>query len=272
MAKRKRSRDKSGRFISEFTTAHQDVALAKRQPASTRTFNINEILEMVLLKLPTRDLLLSQRVCRTWRNTSVLSTHIRRALFLEPAPCGDISYIDWRLDDRGYYSSSVCNLHLGEHLRGPDKTSPPQRYPAHWGKTRGDASEYRIFVNPLLTPIFPVLSETGVYFEETLEDLSAAVKRPEASWRGMTITQPPINCMALEWDSEDSDGDWLVQPIVKAQGSTGICMAGLFDRLVGIGRPAWIQGSDEWETWGGLEDLGKICVSSASSSTRASTK
>ena len=79
----------------------------------------------------------------------------------------------------------------------------------------------------------------------------------------MTFTQPPINCMSLEWDSEDSEGDWSVQAFVKAQGSRGICMAGLFDRLMGIGRPAWIQGRDEWEEWGGAEDFGKICAKSS---------
>lgn len=215
---------------------------------------------MILLRLPTKDLLLSQRVCRAWRNACETSVQIRRALFLEPASCGNISYIDWRLDDRGYYNTNVCNLGLGEHLRGPDKTSPPQRYPAHWGKTRTDAGDYRIFVNPLLTSLFPVLSETGIYFEETLEDLPATVNRSEASWKGMTFTQPPINCMSLEWDSEDAEGDWSVQAFVKAVGSKGICMAGLFDRLMGIGRPAWIQGRDMWEAWRGVEDLEKICV------------
>lgn len=80
-----------------------------------------------MLELPTQDLLLAQRVCKTWRSLIVSSIHLRRALFLEPVRCGDISYIDWRLDDKNFYDENHAQLGLGEHLRGPERDEKPRR-------------------------------------------------------------------------------------------------------------------------------------------------
>ncbi|KAK3619616.1 hypothetical protein LTR56_023901 [Elasticomyces elasticus] len=50
-----------------------------------RLFGIAELLEKILLGLPLRDLLLSQRVCRTWCGSVKQTSLIRRALFLKPS-------------------------------------------------------------------------------------------------------------------------------------------------------------------------------------------
>jgi len=144
-------------------------------------FNTAELLEAVLLNLPMKDLLLSQRVRRSWQALIITSLHLQRALFLLPAACGDISYIDWRLDDKDLYEEAGAQLNLGEHLRGPDRSQPPRVYEGHWGRTREDAEKYRVFVNPLLSKCFPVLARGGIYWQEKLGDLPEPFQRVEAS-------------------------------------------------------------------------------------------
>ena len=46
----------------------------------------SELLEHILYDLPIRDLLLSQRVCRTWRSLISSSPTLQQALFLRPSP------------------------------------------------------------------------------------------------------------------------------------------------------------------------------------------
>ena len=129
-----------------------------------------------------KDLLLAQRVSKSWDKTIQASISLRRALFFEPVVCGDISYLDWRYDDKCMYPDS---LKLDEHLRGAKRDARPKIYQRHWGKGRDDVGKYRIFVNPLLSGLFPVLREDGCYWREMLHDLPVAARYQFASWRRM---------------------------------------------------------------------------------------
>ncbi|KAK5680397.1 hypothetical protein LTS10_007325 [Elasticomyces elasticus] len=51
-------------------------------------FLIPELLEMIILRLPTRDQQISRTVCRLWRRGINSSIHIKRALFLVPGTPG----------------------------------------------------------------------------------------------------------------------------------------------------------------------------------------
>lgn len=119
---------------------------------------------------------------KSWLNIIDASISLRRALFFESVACGDVSYLDWRYDDKCMYPDS---LKLGEHVRGAKRNARPQVYQRHWGKGRNDMGKYRIFVNPLLTGLFLVLKENGCYWRETLEDLPVAARYQFASWRRM---------------------------------------------------------------------------------------
>lgn len=55
-----------------------------RISSASRAFAIPELLESVLSHLPTRDLLLLQRVARLWKTTIEQSLPLRQSLFLEP--------------------------------------------------------------------------------------------------------------------------------------------------------------------------------------------
>jgi hypothetical protein len=54
--------------------------------SASRVFAIPELLEAILILLPTRDLLISQRVAKNWMTTIDGSHLLRQALFLEPIP------------------------------------------------------------------------------------------------------------------------------------------------------------------------------------------
>jgi hypothetical protein len=64
--------------------------------AGCRLVGVPELLEQILLKLPMKDLLMSQKVCRTWMWLIHGSLPLCRALFLAPAAYPNISYLDWR--------------------------------------------------------------------------------------------------------------------------------------------------------------------------------
>jgi hypothetical protein len=52
-------------------------------------FHIPELLEMIILRLPTQDMQVSRAVCRVWRDGIASSIHIQRALFLIPGSASD---------------------------------------------------------------------------------------------------------------------------------------------------------------------------------------
>ena len=52
--------------------------------AAARVCSLPELLELVLFELPTRDLLLAQRVCQTWQAVISGSPKLQRALYFEP--------------------------------------------------------------------------------------------------------------------------------------------------------------------------------------------
>ncbi|KXT01328.1 hypothetical protein AC578_2711 [Pseudocercospora eumusae] len=67
--------------------------------AAARTFNVPELLELILLHLPMIDLLRVQRVSAQFRDSTLSSKQIRQALFLEsePSPQDQIGQM-WRLN------------------------------------------------------------------------------------------------------------------------------------------------------------------------------
>lgn len=58
-----------------------------------------ELFEMVLIELPTRDLLLAQRVCRSWKAVINTCPNLQRALFFKASLEGAITWVypegDW---------------------------------------------------------------------------------------------------------------------------------------------------------------------------------
>ena len=63
--------------------------------SATQVFAVPELLETILLRLPVRDLLLSQRVNRTWHNITKTSPHLQRKLFYKAEICDPASTNDF---------------------------------------------------------------------------------------------------------------------------------------------------------------------------------
>ncbi|KAK5680396.1 hypothetical protein LTS10_007324 [Elasticomyces elasticus] len=60
--------------------------------AAQAVFAVSELLEMILLQLPMKDMQRSQAVCKQWRGEVDSSTRIKRALFLEPGTPNDLAH------------------------------------------------------------------------------------------------------------------------------------------------------------------------------------
>ncbi|KAK4695762.1 hypothetical protein P7C71_g2045, partial [Lecanoromycetidae sp. Uapishka_2] len=80
--------------------------------ASSKIFLIPEILEMILVQLPERDLLLDQRVNKTWQGVIKTSPQLQRKLFFT----ADIIPID---TDQRVASGAKWNPLLGKVARSP---------------------------------------------------------------------------------------------------------------------------------------------------------
>jgi hypothetical protein len=219
-----------------------------------------ELLEAILIRLPMKDLLFAQGVCKLWRELiSTESINLRRALFFEPLIFGPVSYIDWRLDDRSFYDNENLDLELGEPLRGPKGDEPPEIYPSHWGRERDDVGKFRMFINPLLAKAFPFLKADGVFWPPEYKTLPRPMRNFTGSWQRMFFTQPPANFLAIESDSNGRRTDWAITTIMSDALSVGCRMPQLLGHLQSLDRAAWIQGRHFWEEYNSVDDL-KYCV------------
>lgn len=68
----------------ETKASHEGVALEDGQLPSSQVAHIYELLELILLELPVRDLLFAQLVCRTFKATIDRSEPIQQRLFFRP--------------------------------------------------------------------------------------------------------------------------------------------------------------------------------------------
>ncbi|KAK4963632.1 hypothetical protein LTR10_001261 [Elasticomyces elasticus] len=59
--------------------------------AAAQVLGLPELLEAILVGLPTRDLLFAQKVCSFWKQTIESSKSIRKALFLVPGDVDDVN-------------------------------------------------------------------------------------------------------------------------------------------------------------------------------------
>ncbi|USW53653.1 Putative F-box-like domain superfamily protein [Septoria linicola] len=62
--------------------------------AAQRTFNVAELLEMILLELPPRDVLLAQRVNKQWQGAITASLKLQQLLFFKPVSAQVLVYED----------------------------------------------------------------------------------------------------------------------------------------------------------------------------------
>jgi hypothetical protein len=137
--------------------------------ARDQVLALPELLELILLEVPMRDLLLVQRECKTWQNAAQ-SKLIQRKLFFQPMGLEEVllrleSIEDDSEDHRTQYKWTRPGLHL-------------------------HSKPIRIYRNPVFWGLASKMAKTSQSFYETLSLLPEPWQRPEASWRAMLITQP----------------------------------------------------------------------------------
>lgn len=151
--------------------------------------DVPELVENMLLQLPLRKILLVQQVCKTWKDVIETSPQIQKALFFRPS-----ADIQLRLvETRGVYPLPCrkhmdCPSYTGDGHKPTDDESGFTR----WAQSLSDESLYRILVNPFLRSC---ASEPGGHRYIRREDHRFdrdVYERPEASWRKMLLTQPPL--------------------------------------------------------------------------------
>ncbi|KAF7190714.1 hypothetical protein HII31_07873 [Pseudocercospora fuligena] len=144
--------------------------------ACHNTLGTSELLENILLHLPMRDLLLDQRVCKTWKACIDSSVKLQRGLFFKPA--GNI----------------IAHPRLQEGVV------------IMW-------SPKNLFVNPLLLDAFGSFNLARDILHLKSKPCSEdRFTRSDASWQKMLLTQPPYSSPdassgILKAEKELSDDD-----------------------------------------------------------------
>ncbi|GME25268.1 putative f-box domain protein [Neofusicoccum parvum] len=131
-----------------------------------RVLGIYELVELVFLHLPMRDLLRIQQVCRAWQSTIQTSPSIQQSLFFAPKRRRHPVYPEkeqWEL-----------NALLAAAF--------PPWFRTAYVKSRWDWPMARSFAE------LPWAKD---------ERRTRAFMRPEASWRRMLLTQPPVRDVQL---------------------------------------------------------------------------
>ncbi|KAM3414897.1 hypothetical protein BST61_g10040 [Cercospora zeina] len=163
---------------------------AKHYIAAHRLFNVTELLENILLELPFKDLLvIASRVCKRFKEVLDHSTRIQQALFFQPLPGPEVHF--FRDQDRN------CFFAVEEHA--------PKRV--------------HVLRNPFLCGIEHWLVRIVEDGDARLRRVDAnkiqAFERPEASWRTMLVSQPPVKSLVFGTIVDSRDGfvvkrdDWM---------------------------------------------------------------
>lgn len=166
--------------------------------AAAKRVQIPELLEMILLCLPRRDLLLAPRVCQHWREVIHGSPTIKRALFLSP---------------NGFITTFVDPL---EPRNGRKFLSPNYFFSISDGPLKRNLEWGKIELNPMLTKLResyldahpkaepkrlglkPFTSHVDFHFRLGTEFIDPL----KASWEEMLLTQPPKKTVELEGSLE----------------------------------------------------------------------
>lgn len=141
------------------------------------------ILHYILLHLPQQDLLLVQRVCRTWRDVISSSKVLQAALFLYPEPAkrarSDASFeLNPLLQSRfpSFFDADRVRAGNPAHEIGP-------WFHSHWAEN--------IHPWPRNRDYGPVRTPRHFQSPELDPRRTAAYKYPKASWRRMIPCMPP---------------------------------------------------------------------------------
>ncbi|KAF2186404.1 hypothetical protein K469DRAFT_707061 [Zopfia rhizophila CBS 207.26] len=145
------------------TTLPKTSSKSRENIPRTHALNVFEILELILLHLPMRDLLLAQLVCSRWKAVIDASIHIQRALYFLPRT----------IPDRVTASSFDLNPLIQHAFRRHFLLEQDDLWPLH---LKNSCVQYTMVIMPL----------------PMSDPWEGSFKERKASWKRMLITQPPV--------------------------------------------------------------------------------
>ncbi|KAK4951723.1 hypothetical protein LTR10_009642 [Elasticomyces elasticus] len=167
-------------------------------------FDVSELLERVLLYLPLRDILLSQRVCHLWQESFNQSPKIQRVLFLKAT--STLTVMNHRIwhEEQSQVDSHWCKL----------PTEDAEMYVEADGHCEGA-------VEPIANPLAYKYLQQGYYpfygyhdfeFPFTRDILLGQIGRSasDASLGNMFLTNPPIRDAHIFWPQFMETGHCIV--------------------------------------------------------------
>ena len=152
--------------------------------ASDKVFCITELLEHILLEASTRDVLLAQRVSRTFRATITQSLPLQRKLFLVPtSPPASWESDDIRVNDLlcAFFNTKPRDIKT-LLAKAPQLESTPER--ARW----------RVVQCRLQASKTPYLA---VQLEPTHPSIGRLEELRTPSWKRMYLTQPALPAFVM---------------------------------------------------------------------------
>lgn len=158
----------------------------RTSPSAAKVFEAYELLEMLLLNLPLKDLYVVQRVCTTWRDLIHRSQGIKKIMFLMasgPPPSRDEYFPDKYYGQAIYSGQLTLNpiLHLS--------------CGAHCGVL------YRSAMTNGIPFGFATLEVSDRFGEEVTIRIEAAPKLDYFAIRDMFLTQPPVRELSYAYNS-----------------------------------------------------------------------
>ncbi|KAF7197395.1 hypothetical protein HII31_01205 [Pseudocercospora fuligena] len=181
--------------------------MASITSAKDRALGIAELLEMILERLPMRDLLNTLRVNKTWSALIEKSPKLQERLFLK-AKCTTASPLKFHVNES-------IDTHL---LTGPDYMSNYKTQIYDAGPSAERAQKLRYMWHSTTDPGVPVLVQSNPVLYALVDELNRSFKRnpkmtlppawarPEASWRRMLMCQPPLQTTMIFEVGDDVDG------------------------------------------------------------------
>ncbi|KAK4922532.1 hypothetical protein LTR49_010232 [Elasticomyces elasticus] len=150
--------------------------------ATQKVLNLPELLEAILLRLPIRDLLFAQKVCKIWKLTIDTTLSIQKALFFAPGMVKDITYIP------------PTHIPVPKWLATPGSArrepSQSDRMAAHECQSYTNSAGIEGYA---LNPLLVSHNDGEVDFRHGPWYIDA---EPTASWARMFVTQPPGSTVA----------------------------------------------------------------------------
>lgn len=167
-----------------------DLSLQANGIAGSKMAAIPELVEYILLELPLRDVLLAQRIDRTWRNIIQGSSKLQKALFFRPS-------VDHTLMMRGLSDYTKTPCHCSKEQREPPLALHLSRsnvaQDQRWARDETDMNDYAVAINPFVTRGNCAYSDIEEGIDEHLD-----MTGPHASLRRMLFTQPPVEVIIMD--------------------------------------------------------------------------